>query len=165
MKRLLVFGLFLTGSAGLMAHPHLVKTVTTNLPGPIELSVRYQTASANEINPNGTPVGRFINLWAPTLELSEAIKSGSTEIPSGGYTIGLIKNGSGDWVLALHPGRVRQREIIVTPRLILLDTLFSRSSGRSNHLTIDFDLGTGRFEGEVVLTFHLGTLYLAAQLE
>lgn len=164
MKRLLVLGLFLTGTAAQTAHPHLNKTITTSLHGPVEVSVSYQTASAREIDPDASPVGRFINPWAPILSLSEAVNSGSTNIPSGRYTIGLIKYGPGDWTMALHPGRLRQREVDVTPRLILLDTVFSDSNGSSDHLVIDFSPGTGRFEGKVVLTFHLGTLFLAAEL-
>ena len=66
--------------------------------------------------------------------------------------------------MALHPGRLRQREVAVTPTLILLDTVFSDSNGSSDHLVIDFSPGTGRFEGKVVLTLHLGTLFLAAEL-
>jgi len=164
MKKLLVLGLFLTVTAAQTAHPHLNKTITTTLHGPVEVSVSYQTASAREIDPEASPVGRFINPWAPILSLSEDVKSGATHIPSGRYTIGLIKNGPGDWTLALHPGRLRQREVAVTPIIIPLDTLFSDSNGSSDHLVIDFSPGTGRFEGKVVLTFHLGTLFLAAEL-
>jgi hypothetical protein len=165
MNRLVVLGLFLIGSAAGGDHPHLLKTVTANLPGPVEVSVRYQTASAGEVDPDSSPAGTFMNLWAPMLTLSEDVRSGATEIPSGRYTLGLIKKNSGDWTLALHPGRLGQKEALVTPKMIILDTLFSRSSGRSDHLSIDFDLGTGQFEGDVVLTFHLGTLFLVVPLE
>ena len=165
MNRLLVLGLFFVGSAAVVDHPHFGKTVTANLPGPVELSVRYSTVPAHEMDPDAAPLGKFINPRAPMLQLSETLRSGSTEIPSGSYTVGLVKKNSGDWRLALYPGRLSQREADVTPKMILLDTVFSRSSGRSDHLSIDFDLGTGRLEGDVVLTFHLGTLYLAAPLE
>ncbi len=164
MNRVLVLGLFLIGSAAVVDHPHFGKTVTANLPGPVEMSVRYSTVPAHEMDPEGAPLGKFLNPRAPILQLSEAGRSGSTEIPSGNYTIGLIKKGSDDWTLALHPGRLRQKEVAVTPNLILLNTLSSRSSGRSDHLVIDFNLGTGRFEGKVVLTFHWGTLFLAAEI-
>ncbi len=165
MNRLLVLALFLTGSAAGGDHPHFGKTVTANLPGPVELSVRYSTVPAHEMDPEGAPLGKFINPWAPILQLSEAFRSGSTEIPSGNYTIGVIKKGADDWALALHPGRLRQKEVAVTPSIIQLNTLSSRSSGRTEHLVIDFNLGTGRFEGEVVLTVHWGTLFLAVPLE
>ena len=165
MNRLLVLALFFTGSAAAGDHSHLVKTVTANLPGPVEVSARYQTASAGEVNPDSTPAGKFMNVWAASLQVSEDVRSGATEIPAGRYTVGLIKKDSIDWTLALYPGRLGQKEAVVTPKMVLLDTLFSRSSGRSEHLAIDFNLGTGRFEGEVVLTFHLGTLYFEMPLE
>ncbi len=165
MNRLLLLGLFLTGSAAVVDHPHFGKTVTANLPGPVELSVRYSTVPAHELDMEGAPLGKFLNPRAPILQLSQTVRLGSTEIPSGNYTIGLIKKGSDDWILALHPGRLRQKEVAVTPNLILLNTLSSRSSGRSDHLVIDFNLGTGRFEGKVVLTLHWGTLFLAAEIQ
>lgn len=165
MNRLLVFGLFLAGSAAAGDHPHLVKTVTTDLPGAVEVSARYQTAPAGEVNPESSPTNRFLNVWAASLQVAGDVRSGATAIPAGRYTVGLIKKNSNDWTLALHPGRLGQKEAAVSPRLIRLDTLFSRSKGESEHLVIDFDLGTGRFEDEVVLTFHLGTLYFEVPLE
>jgi len=164
IHRLLLLGLFLTGSAAVVDHPHFGKTVTASLPGPVELSVRYSTVPAQEVDTEGAPLGKFLNPRAPILQLSETVSSGSTEIPSGSYTIGLIKKGSGDWTLALHPGRLRQKEVAVTPTIILLNTLSSRSSGRAEHLVMDFNPGTGRFEGKVVLTLHWGTLFLAAEI-
>ncbi len=164
IHRLLLLGLFLTGSAAGVDHPHFGKTVTASLPGPVELSVRYSTVPAPELDPEGAPLGKFLNPRAPILQSSEAIKLGSLEIPSGNYTVGLIKKGADDWILALHPGRLRQKEVAVTPNIILLNTLSSRSSGRSEHLVIDFNPGTGRFEGKVVLTLHWGTLFLVAEI-
>lgn len=164
IHRLLLLGLFLIGSAAVVDHPHFGKTVTASLPGPVELSVRYSTVPAQEMDTEGAPLGKFLNPRAPILQVSETVRLGSTEIPSGNYTIGLIKNGSDDWTLALHPGRLRQKEVAVTPNIILLNTLSSRSSGRSDHLVIDFNPGTGRFEGKVVLTLHWGTLFLAAEI-
>ena len=50
IHRLLLLGLFLTGSAALVDHPHFGKTVTASLPGPVELSVRYSTVPAHEMD-------------------------------------------------------------------------------------------------------------------
>ena len=164
MKRWIVFGLVLVATGALMAHPHIGKTVTTTLPGGTEVSVSYSMTPAGEIDPAGAPVDTFINPWAPLLRVSQPVKSGSVDIPMGMYTLGLIKSGSGDWALALHPGRLVLKEVPLGPRVTRLDSMFSNSEGRADHLVVDFSLGKGRLEDKVVVTFHLGAIHLAAEL-
>lgn len=164
MKRLIMFGLFLVATGALAAHPHIGKTVTATLPGGTEVSVSYSMTPAGEIDPATAPVDTFINPWAPLLRVSQPVKLGSVDIPQGMYTLGLFKSGSGDWALALHPGRLRQKEIPLGPKVTRLDSVFSNSEGRADHLVVDFSLGKGRLEDKVVVTFHWGSIYLAAEL-
>jgi hypothetical protein len=42
--------------------------------------------------------------------------------------------------------------------------MFSDAEGRADHLVVDFGLGKGRLENKVVVTFHWGSIYLAAEL-
>ena len=164
MKRLIVFGLFFVATGALTAHPHIGKTVTATLPGGTEVSVSYSMTPAGEIDPAAAPVDTFINPWAPLLRVSQPVHSGSVDIPVGMYTLGLIKSGSGDWTLALHPGRLRQKEIPLGPKVTRLDSVFSSSEGMADHLVVDFSLGRDKLEGKVVVTFHLGSIHLAAEI-
>ncbi|MEE8349415.1 MAG: hypothetical protein V3R94_07585 [Acidobacteriota bacterium] len=164
MKKWIVLGLFFSVTGALWAHTHLGKTVTTNLPGGIEVSVSYSMTPAPEIDPAAAPVDTFINPWAPLLRVSQPVKLGSADVAMGMYTLGLIKSGSGEWALALHPGRLVRKEAPVGPQVIRLDSMYSSSEGTADHLVVDFSLGKGKLEDKVVVTFHWGSIYLAAEL-
>lgn len=164
MKRLILLAMFLVANGALTAHPHIGKTVTATLPGGTEVSVSYSMTPAGEVDPAAAPVDTFINPWAPLLRVSQPVQSGSVDIPEGMYTLGLIKSSSGEWVLALHPGRLRQKEMPLGPKVTRLDSVFSSSEGTADHLVVDFGLGKDKLEGKVVVTFHLGSVHLAAEI-
>ena len=90
--------------------------------------------------------------------------SGSTAIPAGEYTIGVIKNGANDWTMALHKGKLGRGDQPDMANVIKLDSMYSSSEGSADHMLIDITPGKGKFEGKAVLTLHFGTMFLAGAL-
>lgn len=146
------------------AHPHFNKTVTVALPGGAEAKISYNTTSANEELARAVAVGDFATPRRPVLVLSAAVTAGEAQIPAGEYTVGVVRKGEDEWVMALHPGRLGRGDQPDTSKLIELDSYFSTSKGTADHMLIDITPGHGRFEGRAVLTLHFGTMYLAGAL-
>lgn len=164
MKKLLGFALVLSAVTLVTAHPHFRKTVTADLPGGVKATISYQTVPANESHAQNAQAGTFVTPRRPVLTLSGQVQAGSVTLPAGDYTIGVIKNSSGDWTLALHPGQLGRGDNPDMSKVIKLDSLFSNSRGTSEHLVIDITPGHGKFEGKAVLTIHFGTLFLDGAL-
>ena len=147
-----------------LAHPHFNKSVTAKLPSGAEATISYNTTPANMTHAESAAVGTFVTPRRPSLELSAAAMSGSTEIPAGTYTIGVIKNGADDWTMALYKGGLNRGDTPDMANVIKLDSMYSSSMGSADHMLIDITPGSGKFEGKAVLTLHFGTMYLAGTL-
>ncbi len=147
------------------AHPHLLKTVTVNLSPGVQATLEYITVPANETYAAQAAVGEFLSTRrAPRLKLSGEVKTATVTIPAGDYAIGVIKNGTGDYTMALYPGQIPTGEKPDASKLIKLDSLYSESMGKAEHMLIDIMPGPGKFEGKAVLVWHFGSLYLAGAL-
>ena len=157
---LCVLVLLLTPSFAL-AHPHFNKTVTAKLPSGAEATISYGTTPANLGRAESAEVGTFVSPRGPKLMLSAATMSGSTEIPAGEHTIGVIKNGANDWTMALYKGGLSRGETPDKAKILKLDSMYSSDSGSAEHMLIDITPGHGKFEGKAVLTLHFGTMFLA----
>lgn len=153
----------LTVGSLLLAHPHLKKTITTTLPDRSDVTITYGTEPANESHAAKAAAGAFLHA-AARLSVSSDIRAGAATIPAGEYTIGAIKTGDDDYVLALHPGRLRLSDTPDLAKAIRLDSVFSRDMGTAHHLLVDLAPGHGRLAGKTVLTLHFGSLYLAGAL-
>lgn len=164
MKKFAFLVLVVLGTTVLMAHPHFRKTVTVALPGGVEATISYQTVPGNEMHAENAQIGSFITPRGPRLTLSGELRAGSVSLPAGEYTIGVVKNGASDWTLALYPGRLGRRETPDVSKLIKLDSMFSDSSGKTEHLLVDITPGHGKFEGKAVLTVKFGKLFLDGAL-
>jgi hypothetical protein len=152
-------------TAGLtLAHPHFNKTVTCDLPGGAKATIKYNTTPANMTHAENAAVGTFITPRRPMLTLSADVMSGSTTVPAGEYTIGVIKNGDGDWTMALYKGPLSRGMEPDMAQVIKLDSMFSSDAGNAEHMLIDISPGSGEFEGKAVLTLHFGTLFLAGAI-
>ena len=147
-----------------LAHPHFNKTVTAKLPSGAEATVSYNTTPSNLSHAESAAAGTFVTPRGPKLKLSAAASSGGTELPAGEYTIGVIKNGSGDWTMALYKGGLGRGETPAEANIIKLDSMYSSSSGNADHMLIDITPGHGKFEGKAVLTLHFGTMFLSGAL-
>jgi hypothetical protein len=147
-----------------LAHPHFNKTVTCQLPGGAEATIKYNTTPANMAHAENAAVGTFITPRRPTLTLSADVMSGSTTVPAGEYTIGVIKNEGGDWTMALYKGGLSRGMEPDMAQVIKLDSLYSGDAGNAEHMLIDITPGSGKFEGKAVLTLHFGTLLLAGAI-
>jgi len=147
-----------------VAHPHFNKTVTAKLPSGAEATIAYNTTPANLTRAENAPAGTFVTPRRPTLTLSADASSGGTMIPAGIYTIGVIKNGAGDWTMALHKGKLSRGDEPSMDNVIKLDSMYSSNEGSAEHMLIDITPGSGKFEGKAVLTLHFGTMFLAGAL-
>ena len=156
--------LLLASATLVIAHPHINKTITAMLPGNVTATITYNTTPANEAHAKETAVGDFVTPRNPRLKLSADLKAGSLTIPTGEYTIGVIKNGEADWTMALYPGTIPRGEKPDMSKMLKLESSFSNKEGVAPHMLIDISPGAGKFEGRVVLTLHFGSLYLAGAL-
>lgn len=164
-KRVIGVGLVLMIGVGtLAAHPHFSKTVTVTLPSGVEAKITYATTPANEMHATGAEVGTFITPRRPVLTLGAELSAGGATLPAGDYTIGVIKNGENDWVMALHPGKLSRGDAPDMSKVIKLDSMYSTEEGTAEHMLIDITPGSGKFEGRAVLTLHFGSMFLAGAL-
>jgi hypothetical protein len=165
MKRAVAFALFgLAVATVAAAHPHFNKTVTAMLPQNIEATITYNTTPANEVHAQNAKVGEFVTPRRPVLKLSADLKGEKRTLAAGEYTIGAIKTGEKDWVLALLPGRIDRTTPPDVSKAIRLDSMFETDKGTAEHMLIDITPGAGKFEGKAVLTLHFGSLFLAGVL-
>jgi hypothetical protein len=153
----------LVASAAL-AHPHFNKTVTVTLPQGVEATITYNTTPANETHAQNAKVGEFVTPRRPVLKLSAELKAGTLTLPAGEYTIGALKIGEKDWVLALYPGRLQRGDVPDAAKSLRLESAFSTDKGTAEHMLIDITPGHGKFEGKAILTLHFGSLFLAGVL-
>ena len=161
----LAMALMLLSGSLAMSHPHLLKTVTTKLPGGVDVTLDYLTVPVNETYVKQAAVGEFISTRrAPKVKLSGELKAGNVTLPAGEYVIGVIKNADNNWTMALYPGQLGMNEKPDKAKLILLDSAFSNTAGTSEHMLIDISPGSGKFEGKVVLTWHFGSQFLAGAI-
>ncbi len=151
-------------ASGALAHPHLNKTVTVQLPSGAEATIAYNTTPANETRAASVAVGTFVAPRRPTLKLSAEVKAGGVTIPAGEYTIGAIKNGDKDWTMALYPGAVPREGSPDVSKALKLESAFATDRGVAEHMLIDITPGSGKFEGRAVLTMHFGNLFLSGAL-
>ncbi len=147
-----------------LAHPHFNKTVTATLPQGVEATIIYNTTPANETHAQNAKVGEFVTPRRPVLKLSGELKSEKLTLPAGEYTIGAIKTGEKDWVLALYPGRLQRTDTPDAAKAIRLDSELATDKGTAEHMLIDITPGHGKFEGKAVLTLHFGSLFLMGVL-
>ncbi len=147
-----------------LAHPHFRKSVTAQLPGEVEAKITYGTTPANETHAQSAETGTFITPRRPVLTLSGEVKAGSVTLAAGDYTIGVIKNAGGDWTMALHQGTLSRGDTPDMSKVIKLDSMYSSSQGKADHMLLDISPGAGKFEGKAVLTLHFGSMFLAGAL-
>jgi hypothetical protein len=154
----------LLGTALVVAHPHVNKTVTAVLPGDVTATITYNTTPANENHAKTAVVGDFVTPRNPRLKLSADLKAGSVSIPAGEYIIGVIKNAENDWTMGLYAGVLKRGEKADMTKVIKLESALIPNAGTAPHMLIDISPGSGKFEGRMVLTLHFGSLFLEAAL-
>jgi len=147
-----------------LAHPHFNKTITCALPGGAEATIAYNTTPANVTHAETAKVGEFITPRRPSLKLSADVTAGGVTLPAGEYTIGVVKNGPNDFVMALYKGGLARGAAPDAANVIKLESAYSGSAGSADHMLIDITPGKGKFEGKAVLTLHFGTLFLEGAL-
>ena len=147
-----------------LAHPHFNKTITCALPGGAEATIAYNTTPANMTHAQNAKAGEFITPRRPSLKLSADVTAGSVTLPAGEYTIGVVKNGPDDFVMALYKGGLARGAAPDMANVIKLESSYSANAGSAEHMLIDITPGKGKFEGKAVLTLHFGTLFLEGAL-
>jgi hypothetical protein len=168
MKSLrLALAILVLGTLGVqpaLAHPHFQKTIVVKLPSGTEVTLTYVTTPANEMRAAEVKVGAFVTPRRPVLKLSTELKVGTVTLAPGEYTIGVIKNSETDWTMALYPGVLDRTATPDVAKAIKLDSVYSSTHGKVEHMLLDITPGEGKFEGRAVLTLHFGTMFLAAAL-
>lgn len=154
--------LLLLVATAVMAHPHFRKSVSTKL-GNVEVKVVYFTVPANLEHVAEAVTGAF-TAGSGQIELSGDLSAGDVSIPAGQYQIGAIKNGEGDWTLALYPGQLQRGQEPDMSKLIKLQSSFSDKGGNAGHAYFDVMPGTGEMEGKAVLVWHFGPLQVEGAL-
>ncbi len=159
------FCLFLLAGAVVLAHPHLRKTLKLTLPGGQEATITYDTLPANEDHTAKAAVGEFlIPGHNPRIAFSAEVKAGAVTIPAGEYLIGALKNGDNDWTMGLYPTPLARGAKPDMAKVIKLESVFSTSQGKAEHMLIDVSPGTGKLQNKATLTLHFGSLFLAGAL-
>lgn len=161
MKKLLTVAIVSGMVIGLMAHPHISKTVTAKI-GEIEAKLSYYTMPANLEHTTAAAAGSFSQ--GARLSLSAEMTGSGVTIPAGEYTVGAVKNAEDDWTLALYPGQLGRGESADHSKLIKLTSSFSKEHGVSEHSHLDISPGSGSLEGHTVVTWHFGPYFLAGAL-
>ena len=161
---LAILVLTMLSAQGALAHPHFQKTISVKLPSGTEVTLTYGTTPANEMRAAEVKVGAFVTPRRPMLKLSAELKVGTITLAPGEYTIGVIKNGDNDWTMALYPGVLDRAATPDAAKAIKLDSVYSSTHGKVEHMLLDVTPGEGKFEGKAVLTLHFGTMFLAAAL-
>jgi hypothetical protein len=147
-----------------LTHPHFKKTVTCQLPGGAEAVITYVTTPTNMAHAESAAVGAFITPRGPSIKLSAPVTAGGVSIPAGEYTIGVVKTGANDWVMALYKGGLARGTEPDMANVIKLESLYSANNGEAEHMLVDITPGHGKFEGRAVLTLHFGTMFLEGAL-
>jgi hypothetical protein len=156
--------LALVAATAVLAHPHFNKVLKVTLAGGVEATITYGTTPANELNAQKVVAGEFVVPRRPLLKLSADLKTGNTTLPAGDYIIGVIKNSESDWTMALYPGQIPRGEKPDMAKLIKLDSLYTTAMGKSDHMLIDIEPGSGKLENRAVLTIHFGSMFLAGAI-
>ncbi len=159
MKKLGIFGIaiLLLSAVGLLAHPHIQKTVTAKLDA-AELTLNYYTSPANMEHVKNTEAGVFKGGARLT------VSGDLGKVPAGEYTVGALKNEDGSWVMALYPGKLGYGASPDMSKLIKLSSSLSKDHGTAHHTSFDLAPGSGEQEGQLTLVWHFGPLHLAGAL-
>ena len=150
-----LFGLSLTLS---LAHPHVKKTVSTEISG-TNITIQYYTTPANMSHVESVAVGDFVSSRA-TLTLNKNLG----KLSAGKYLIGSIRKGESDWAMALYSGQLGRGESPDQSKLIHLRSAFSTKHGTAAHVNLDLDPGSGALETSLVVVWHFGNLHLQGDL-
>lgn len=160
-----VFCLFLLGGALALAHPHFRKVIKMTLPAGQEVTITYDTLPANEEHTTKAAVGEFlIPGHNPRISFSAEVKAGAVTIPAGEYLIGALKNSNTDWTMGLYPGPLARGAKPDLAKVIKLDSMFSSSQGKAEHMLIDVSPGIGKLQNRAMLTMHFGSLFLGGAI-
>ena len=129
----------------------------------MELTLTYNTTPANEMRAAEAKPDVFVTPRRPTLRLSAELKAGAVTLPAGDYTIGVIKNGDENWTMAPYPGPIDRGATPDPAKAIKLDSVYSASQGKAEHMPID-NPRHRKIQGKAVLTLHFGSMFLTAAL-
>ena len=160
MKKVIVLGVVLLTATALIAHPHFQKTTTAKLSEDVEVSLSFFTVPANMAHVAEVANGDFVSPGLPKFKTATAIKGGSVSIPSGTYTVGVVKNGKDDWTMVLSPGELGFGDKPDMSKLIKLESSFNKASEGAGHLVVDVYPGEGKFEGKAVILLGFGTMWV-----
>jgi len=163
MRKCAAFICILAAIGLLSAHPHFRKTVTMKI-GENELKLTYTTTPANIEHLNNIQPETY-NAGYGTLTLTSDLAVDGKILKAGDYTIGAIMNGSDDWTMALYEGKPQRGAEPDMSKVVKLDSMFSKSEGTAHHVYFDIMPGHGKFEGNTVLIWHFGPLFLAGRIQ
>jgi hypothetical protein len=149
-------------TVGLLAHPHLQKSVTAKI-GEVEVMLSFYTSPANMEHVKNAKVGEFSTGYA-RLSLSADMTAGGKTISAGEYTVGAIKNGANDWTMVLLPGKLGYQDTPDVSKVIKLESAYSTSEGTAGHVDYNVSPGHGKMEGRATIIWRYGTLYLAGAI-
>lgn len=160
MKKVLILSVAMLIATTLVAHPHFQKTTTAKLSDDVEVSLTFFTVPTNMDHIAGIGDGEFVSPGLPKFTTGTALTAGSASIPAGTYTVGVIKNGSEDWTMALSPGELAFGDSPDMSKLIKLDSGYSTSKDDTSHLVVDIFPGEGEFDGKAVILLGFGTMWV-----
>jgi len=160
MKKTLIVGAALMCATAVIAHPHFQKTTSAKLSEDVEVSLQFFTVPSNMSHVAGVEAGAFASPGLPKFKTGTAITAGGTSIPSGTYTVGVVRNSADDWTMALSPGELGFGDSPDMSKLIKLDSTFDGAGPEVGHLVVDIFPGEGKFEGKAVILLGFGTMWV-----
>jgi hypothetical protein len=159
LKKIIPFMSLLSLSLALaLAHPHVQKTVSTEIEG-TSITIEYYTTPANMSHVESVAVGDFVSSRA-TLTLNKNLG----KLNAGKYLVGSIRKGESDWAMVLYSGQLGRGESPDQSKLINLRSAFSTEHGTATHVSLDLDPGSGPLETSLAVVWHFGNLHLQGAL-
>ncbi len=160
MKKAIALAVVLLTATAVIAHPHFQKTTSAKISENVEVSLSFFTVPANMEHVAKLGVGEFASPGLPKFETPTAITAGSASIPTGKYTVGVVKKSDGDWQMVLSPGELAFGDKPDVAKLIKLDSTFTKSNEPVGHLVVDIFPGDGNFEGKAVILLGFGSMWV-----
>lgn len=163
MKKHILLGFVLIGTASLIGHPHFNKRVIVILPGGIEAIMAYRTIPVNNTHLDKVKVGDFVSPRGPRLTLTGEVMADSVKVTSGTYTVGMLRKANNNWSLVLSPGRLLKTVEPDRSKLIHLESTYSITREHTDHIEIDITPAPG-ISRDAVISFHFGKMLLTGVL-
>ncbi len=155
---------FIAAAATLLnAHPHFRKTVLAKLPD-VEVKLEYTTYPWNPSHLSEVKEGFIFHCGNALVEISKAVKIGSTEIAAGKYQLRARAKDVDHWTFFLVPPPPDRSTPPDMTKAIDLTTRTLTGRPIADHLSLDIAAGHGDTDGRALFVLAWGERQLEGEL-